>query len=140
MAPAPRTAPDAGFSLLELLTVMAMLLTVVLIAIPVYLSASGLAEKRTCLQNQNTLVRQSQLFLAGNEDAHPGDLAGLVTGTHPLVVSGITRDTLRCPSGVSPVDPGNLTIEEGAYQFDSSGVLMACALGAVGPHGRYSDR
>lgn len=134
-----RSRGEQGFTLTELLAVLLVLVTLIIIAIPVYLSARGVAEKRACFQNQSTLARQAELYLAGHEDAQRADLAGLVTGYHPLLVDSALR-TPRCPAGMDPVDPGNLTIQEGAYQFDASGALMGCTLGSVGPHGLFTDQ
>lgn len=131
---------ERGFTLVELLTVVAILGTLVVIAIPVYLSSVYTAEKRTCFMNQNTLARATELYLAVNRQFKRSDLAGIVNKTHPIVVNHIVRNPPRCPAGADPVDPENPTIAEGAYRYDEAGELVPCTLGSLGPHGSFRDQ
>lgn len=129
----------AGFTLVELLVAFAVLATLTMIAIPVYVSARALAEQRTCFQNQNTLARAAEVYLSVDVTFQRTDLAGLVNSAHPIIVNHVVGQVPTCPSGDPPVDPDVPSIAEGAYQYDASGSIMGCTLGDLGPHGRYDD-
>lgn len=135
----PARRNDVGFTLVEVLTVVLILGTLVLIAVPVFLSSRSLAEKRTCFQNQNTLARATELYLAVDVTFDRRDLSGIVNDEHPIIVQHIVGHAPRCPAGAAPVDPESPTIAEGAYQFDATGNLMGCTLGSLGPHGSFRD-
>ena len=130
---------DRGFTLIELTVVVALLAILVLLAIPVYVSARGNAEKRTCFLNQNTLQRAAEVYLSLNKTAQPSDLEGVVNNAHPVRAQHIVGATPRCPAGELPGDKGNPTAAEGAYRFDASGTVEGCALGSLGPHGSFLD-
>lgn len=130
---------DAGVTLVELLATLGILATLALIAVPVYVSAKAMAQQRTCFQNQSTLARATELYLAVDPSFDRTDLAGIVTADHPVVVNHIVNHPPRCLSGDPVVDPEFPTLAEGAYQFDETGNLMGCTLGALSPHGRFDD-
>lgn len=132
-----RTAAETGFTLFELAAVCAVLATVVLIAVPVYLSARGLAQRRTCFQNQNTIERSADLYMASRTTGYRADLAGVLTKDHPLVIENVLARPPLCPAGTR--GKGDPTVADGAYQFDENGELMACGLGAMEPHGSFTD-
>lgn len=135
----PTRHRDAGFTIMEALAVLLILATLVLIAVPVFLSSKALAEKRTCFQNQNTLARATELYLAIDTTFDRRDLAGILTKDHPIVVQHIVGHPPLCPAGLDPADPDRPLISEGAYQFDATGNLMPCTLGSLGPHGSFRD-
>lgn len=130
---------DAGFTMVELVMVVVLLSILVLLAVPVFISARANAQKRTCFMNQNTLQRATELYLAVNPSNKREDLAGLVNNLHPIVVTHIVGRPPRCPAGDAPGDQGNPTVGEGAYTFDADGNIEPCTLGALGPHGAFDD-
>lgn len=130
---------EAGFTIVELLTVVGIMATLMMIAVPVYVSAKGLAQQRTCFQNQNTIARATELYLAVAPSYNRSDLTGVVNSSHPIVVEHIVGSVPRCPSGVKPLDAENPTLAEGAYQFDASGKLMGCTSGILTPHGSFDE-
>lgn len=132
-----RRGAEAGFSLFELAAVCAVVATVVLIAIPVYLSARSVAERRTCFQNQSTIGRAADLYMASRPTGYRVDLAGVLTRDHPLVAENVLARPPICPSGGGGTEEP--TVSDGAYQFDEHGELMPCGLGAMEPHGSFAD-
>lgn len=74
---------ERGFTMVELMVVVLILGVMVLIVIPVYTSATANAARRVCFQNQNTLERATELYLAINRDNARADLQGIVNSTHP---------------------------------------------------------
>lgn len=134
-----RNRSQDGFSLMELVVVITLIATLVLIAIPVYLSARGLAEKRACFENQNALLRSAEVYVTMSGKYTKADLAGVVTADHPLVRLKVLRSTPRCPSGIKPTDPRYPMIVEGAYQFSPLGELEGCPSGELGAHGSVND-
>ncbi len=130
---------DVGFTLIELTVVVALLALLILIAIPVYTSASDNAQKRTCFMNQHTLQRAAQIYLSLNQNNVAADLAGIVDDAHPVRAQHIVGSTPRCPAGKAPADSRNPTLAEGAYRFDASGTLEPCTRGIMGPHGSFTE-
>lgn len=130
---------ERGFTMVELMVVVLILGVMVLIVIPVYTSATANAARRVCFQNQNTLERATELYLAINRDNARADLQGVVDASHPIVVNQIVGTPPRCPAGDSPSDPENPTIAEGAYTFDANGGIVGCTLGLLAPHGHFTD-
>ncbi len=130
---------EGGFTLIEITVVVALLAVLVLLAIPVYVSARDNAEKKTCFMNQNTLQRAAEVYLSLNKTAKASDLEGIVNDAHPVRAQHIVGATPRCPAGEAPADSGNPTAAEGAYRFDANGTLQGCTLGRLGPHGSFMD-
>ncbi len=125
--------------MVEVLVVVLILAALVLITVPVYAATSAHSSRRICFQNQNTLERATELYLAVNQDHRRSDLAGIVNSAHPVVVNNIVGQPPRCPSGAKAADPNNRTVAEGAYTFDITGSIVGCTLGALGSHGSYRD-
>ncbi len=130
---------DAGFTLVELLAVVLVIGVLVLIAIPVYVSARAVAEKRTCIHNQQILSRAAEIYLGADVTHQRSDLVGPVSSSHPVVVENILGRPPYCVSGDDPVDRDNPTASEGGYRFDAQGGVLPCPLGGLGAHGSYKD-
>lgn len=130
---------ERGFTMVELMVVVLILGVMVLIVIPVYTAATANAARRVCFQNQNTLQRATELYLAINRDNARSDLQGTVDSAHPIVINQIVGVPPRCPAGDDPSDPQNPAIAEGAYTFDANGDIVGCTLGLLAPHGHFTD-
>jgi prepilin-type N-terminal cleavage/methylation domain-containing protein len=128
---------DHGFSMLELMAVVAIIGIIVAMAVPVYVSSVSRVEKRTCFANQRTLEGAAEIWLGSDPDRSRSSLAGVVDGSHPIVVENIVGHAPRCPSAPKPVDVANPTQAEGAYVFTAAGTLEPCPFGALGAHGKY---
>lgn len=123
--------------MVEILVVLGLLAVLLLLALPVYVSARATAEQRTCFHNQSLLTRAAQLYPGVHAGAELSELEGIVDDNHPIRVENIIGTTPRCPSGDDPADSGNPTIGEGAYSFDANGTIEPCTQGTVGPHGSF---
>ena len=130
---------ERGFTMVELMVVVLILGVMVLIVIPVYTAATANAARRVCFQNQNTLERATELYLAINNGNERSDLQGIVDSAHPIVVNQIVGAPPRCPAGDDPSDPENPVIAEGAYTFDANGSIVGCTLGLLASHGHFAD-
>lgn len=130
---------EHGFTMVELMVVVLILGVMVLIVVPVYITATANAARRVCFQNQNTLERATELYLAINSTNSRADLQGTVDSDHPIVVNQIVGTPPRCPAGDKPSNPKNPTIAEGAYAFDAGGSIVGCTRGLPIPHGYFAD-
>lgn len=128
---------ELGFTVMELMAVVAIIGIVVAMAIPVLVSSVSRVEKRTCFSNQRTLEGAAEVWLGVDPDRVRTDLAGVVDGSHPIVMENIVGHAPRCPSAPKPVDVNNPTQAEGAYVFTAAGELELCPFGALGAHGTY---
>lgn len=109
----------------------------VAMAIPLYISARGRSEQTVCFSNQQTLERAVEVYLGADPTRSRGDLVGIVTAAHPVVVENIVGRPPRCPSAPKPVDASSPTVAEGAYTYTATGTIEPCTHGALGPHGHY---
>jgi prepilin-type N-terminal cleavage/methylation domain-containing protein len=136
-----RASHEDGFTVVELLIVVAIIAILVAIAMPVFYATRANAERKACYANQRTLEGAVPTWLAINPEANfVADLAGTVDSSHPMVVADVIASPPRCQSAPKPADALNPTVAEGAYEFTASGDLNPCTHGLLGPHGLYSEQ
>lgn len=132
-----RTGGQAGFSLVELMTVLLIIGVLVAVAIPLYVSVTARADQRTCFTNQNTLERVVQVYLGTDPSRAASDLAGVIDGNHPVVMENIVGRPPTCPAAPDPADPQDPSVAEGAYTYNTTGTVLPCTHGSLGPHGHF---
>jgi prepilin-type N-terminal cleavage/methylation domain-containing protein len=128
---------DAGFTVVEIMVVVAIIGILVVMAVPIYISAQVRASQRTCYANQRQLEGAVGVWIAADPERTRTQLAGVVNAAHPLVVEHIVGRPPRCPSAADAVDPDNPTVAQGAYTLGTEGTLAPCTWGELGPHGHY---
>lgn len=72
---------EKGFTLIELMVVVAIIAVLVSIAIPSFINATSNAKVKTCQANLRTIDGAIQVYYAEVGSA-PADVAALVTGTY----------------------------------------------------------
>lgn len=132
-----RIQTDRGFSLMELMFVVAVIGVLVAMAVPLYVSSKAQSERKACYSNQRILEGAVMTWLSTGTGRETADLAGVVDAAHPIVVDNIVGDAPTCPSAPAPADPDNPTVAEGAYTFQADGRLEPCQHGGLGPHGNF---
>jgi len=93
-----------GFSITEILIVVAIIGFIMMIAIPNYLNARSDAERQTCLANQKTVFTAAKLYMI----AEPSTLEGLGAGEQleELIDKGYLKRhaKMKCPSSGNSSD------------------------------------
>lgn len=137
MGSTDKTGSDSGWTLSELVFVVLIIGILLVIVIPVLVSVSDHAAKKTCFGNQRQL--EGVVAVWSNEEGHddPSVIAGVLTGTNQLVVDEYLPHVPRCPSAPVPLDRLNPTAAEGAYTIGTSGTVDPCPWGDLGAHGVY---
>jgi len=60
----------------------------------------------------------------------------VVNASNPLVAQRFVRPP-HCPSAPRPVNTDDPSVAEGAYTLDTSGTVIPCTWGSLGPHGTF---
>ncbi len=84
---------SAGFTLIELMVVIAIIGILAAILTPVFIRARFKTYHTACVQNEKNLATALELYSLENKQLYPDALADLVVGTKPFI-SGIPI----CPS------------------------------------------
>ncbi len=128
---------DRGFTIFELMVVLAIIAILVVMAIPLFVSTRVTAAKRTCFANQRELEGMAAVWVFGGSGRQLSDLTGVVDSAHPLAKELAGKRPPRCPAAGDVADPLDPTVGEGAYTFDASGTVEPCTFGDLGPHNHY---
>jgi prepilin-type N-terminal cleavage/methylation domain-containing protein len=132
-----RRSREQGFTVIELLIVVALMGVLLATAVPVFLSSRVKASEKTCYSNQRAVEGAVGMWLAASPASGEAALAGTVNGSHPLVRDGMLVRAPHCPAAPDPADELNPTPAEGAYVMGSDAYLDACPFGELGVHGHY---
>jgi len=108
------------------------------IAVPVFLSMRGSAEKKTCFANQRAIEGVIVVWQVDHPQDSLAPLAGVVNASNPIVSTRLLRPP-HCPSAPKPINDMNPSVAEGAYTLDTSGTVLTCTYGGLGPHGTFHD-
>ncbi|HET6352427.1 MAG TPA: type II secretion system protein [Coriobacteriia bacterium] len=127
---------EAGFTIIELAIVVAIMAVLLLIAIPRFLGTQSKAAASACFENQRTIEGAVTAWLAQDSTRTKADLEGVLTSGNPLVDSGQFSRPPRCPASPDPADPSAPTVAEGAYTMDDGGNVEPCNYKGLG-HGHY---
>jgi len=131
------SAHTEGFSVLELMVVLAIISILVAMAVPLYVSTRAQADQKTCYSNQRILDGAAMTWVASAVSRSVTDLGGVVNASHPIVVNHIVGHAPACTAAPTPADLQDPTAAEGAYTYASDGTLEPCMFGALGAHGTY---
>lgn len=128
----------SGFTMVELMIVVAIIAILVLVAMPVFFATMANSQQKTCFANQRTIEGSLAVWEGANPALNTDAAAqGLVSASNPLITTGQLLRPPRCPSAPAAADMNNPTAAEGAYSLDASGNVLPCPFGALGPHGSY---
>lgn len=99
----------AGFTLIELMTVCAIIGILCVVAIPNFLRATSRAKRSSCISNQKNVVMQTVLYSAEQR------ITDAVIAVSTLIDAGYLPDVVgECPSSdVGDFDDYEVTIEAG---------------------------
>jgi general secretion pathway protein G len=98
---------NKGFTLVELMVVVAIIIILAAILVPRYLDVTDQAKASKCVANQRTLEGSASVYMADNNGTMPAGLSDLV-GQYVQVV---------------PDCPG----EGGAYSYDPATGAVTCS-------------
>lgn len=128
---------DGGFTLPEIMFVVLIIGILLTIAIPTFVAAVGAADTKACFSNQRTIEGVTNTWLLDPNHNTVSSLAGVVNLSHTFVAGGYILRAPHCPNAPVPVVLSDPTAAEGAYTLDSSGSVIPCVFGSLGPHGSY---
>ena len=96
-----------GFSLVELMIVVVIMAILVAVAVPIYNAVTANARKKTCVDNQRTLVNtiSNEIMLKGYTVAN-----GATTGESIVITTNATGD-----GGTAVADGGNTAITQSRF-------------------------
>ena len=105
---------NRGFTLVELMVVVAIIIILAAILVPRYMDVTDTAKASKCMASQRTLEGAVSIYMADNNGTLPatlGDVAAYVGGTIPAC-------------------PGGMTCTEGqAYSYDNTTGAVVCPCG-----------
>lgn len=123
---------ERGFTLIELMTVVALIATLAAILFPVFASAREAARAGSCRSN----LHQIGIALALYSRDYDGGLPPTDNGWVPLITPYLNELlVLRCPSSSENVDVG---VSSGATQLPGPSMLAATAPELAGLPSSYS--
>lgn len=104
------TKHEKGFTLLEILAVLAIMGILAALAVPRFLLSTSTAEEEVCDANKGTMSVQVERYYLGNSD------------TYPAATTDITGETDYFPNG-APECPGG-----GIYAISSTTGIVTCSI------------
>ncbi len=106
---------NKGFTLIELMTVMAIIGVLAAILAPLFLRARFKTYHTACVQNERNIASALQLYSIENKDLFPTNLDSLVTNPKPVLAS-----VPICPSNAASYTTGYTT------QNQNKEYVLAC--------------
>lgn len=113
-----KTNRQAGFTLVEIMIVVAIIGLLAAIAIPNFVKARTAAQKNACVQNLRQIEGAKELWAVENKKTEGASTAGSETAVNAFLRGG---DTPVCPGG-------------GTYTYGAVGSPPSCSLGATAGH------
>lgn len=113
-----KTNRQAGFTLVEIMIVVAIIGLLAAIAIPNFVKARTAAQKNACVQNLRQIEGAKELWAVENKKTEGASTAGSETAVNAFLRGG---DTPVCPGG-------------GTYTYGAVGSAPSCSLGATAGH------
>ncbi|MGV8082436.1 MAG: competence type IV pilus major pilin ComGC [Coriobacteriia bacterium] len=117
-----RQISDRGFTLVELMVVVLIIGILVVIAVPIFHSATAEAQRKTCFANQRTIDGAVEMYQAKTENAFVGNV---VSGSE--LVDDYIKAQPACPADSSGA----------CYTVDASGVAGCPNPVSAESHGHY---
>lgn len=114
----------SGFTLIELLVVVLILSILMAVSLPLYLSAIGDSQKKTCRANMQTIANAVQAARTKNNYTNYSTFFGVVNTT---LVQDLTPTPL-CPNG------GTYSLAAGV---NTGAFLVSCSYAGPPSHGSF---